>query len=179
MALSNWDTLALDESGRPTNGVFTSPLGIVVEIYKNWLYVRDSKGWESGGGYVEPTIMEIQHGSLSYKDVQISAIRGPKNGVYCVVQSAVYPTPIAGVCPTCQAKKGGWHGVKCPSFVRVKHLVMVGIGCYGYSESGDWLGVEAADKQLLYEWIHKSLEEPLEAVDVAAQIVDSLKTDGK
>lgn len=87
MALSNWDTLALDEKSKPTNGVITSPLGVEVEIYKNWLYIRDKKAWQKGGRYVEPTIATVQFGEMSYKDVQIHAVRGPKEGVYCVVEA--------------------------------------------------------------------------------------------
>src|SRR5271154_4408257 len=85
MALSNWDTLAVDEKGEPCSGSFVSPLGIEIEIYKNWLYVRDAKAWvESDHCFTNDTIMQIENGKLRYKDVEITAIRGPKNGVYCV-----------------------------------------------------------------------------------------------
>ncbi len=87
MALSNWDTLAIDHEGKSTNGVFISPLGVQVEIYKNWLYVRDEKAWQEGGSYIEPTIMHINEGNLHYKDVDILAKRGPQKGIYVLVYS--------------------------------------------------------------------------------------------
>ena len=75
MALSNWDTLAVNEKGEATNGEFTTrKKGVVALIYKNWMYVRDG----------ENMVMEIQHGEFSYKDLHVFAIRGPKNGIYVV-----------------------------------------------------------------------------------------------
>ena len=59
MALSNWDTFAVDEKGEPTDGRFTSALGVEVEIYKNWLYVRDEQAWRDGGRFVSPTVMSM------------------------------------------------------------------------------------------------------------------------
>lgn len=79
MALSNWDTLAVDEKGVSTNGVFISPSGVQVEFYKNWLYVREA---------VEKTPeLKVNAGDLSYKDVLIKAWRGPSSGVYAAVWS--------------------------------------------------------------------------------------------
>lgn len=87
MALSNWDTLALTHDGAASDGSFTSPLGIQVEFYKNWLYIRDPKGWRAGGHYLEPTVAEVTSGRLVYQDVTIEVLRGPQNGVYAVVWS--------------------------------------------------------------------------------------------
>lgn len=44
MALSNWDTMSMDEKGKTLSGEFVSPLGVKVEFYKNWIYVRESGG---------------------------------------------------------------------------------------------------------------------------------------
>ncbi len=85
MALSNWDTLALDEKSASISGAFKSPLGVVVEFYKNWLYIRDEKAWEEKGSFTKPTVMQVTSGELRYKDVNILALRGPQNGVYAVV----------------------------------------------------------------------------------------------
>jgi hypothetical protein len=122
MALSNWDTLALTAEG-PCNGAFTSPLGVTVEIYKNWLYVRDPEAWREGR-YTEPVIMEIQHGEVNYRDVCILAQRGPQNGVYVMVWSGYEWNPGADM--------------------------MVGCGVYGFSErQSDEVEVKPED----YQWL--------------------------
>jgi hypothetical protein len=115
MSLSNWDTMAFDEKGEPTNGVFVSKLGVCVAFYKNWLYVRDEKAWEEGGAYIKPTVMHVQSGDLHYKDVGIHALRGPQNGIFAVVYSG--------------------YGKEAPG--------MLGCGVSGY-EGDDWVGVTPA-----------------------------------
>lgn len=70
MALSNWDTFAMNEKGEPCKE-FKSPLGVEVEIYKNWIYIRDEAGWQEGGQFIKPTIMEIHSSIVRYKDVTI------------------------------------------------------------------------------------------------------------
>lgn len=124
MALSNWDTLAVDENGEPTNGVINSKGGVSVAIYKNWLYVRDKKAWRKGGDYINDTMMEVTEGELKYFDVKIMAKRGPKNGVYVIVET--------------------------PTFGEDRQI-MVGIGCYGYSddEVGTWCGIQQAEIDFL------------------------------
>lgn len=145
MALSNWDTLAVDEHGNPTNGVFVSPMGVAVKVYKNWLFVEDEKGWAKGGRFVEPIVMEVQVGHLVYKDVAVYAVRGPKIGIYFAV----------------------WVGHEARS-------AMLGIGCYGYKESEPeseeevpYLGIEHAEvehlKALLKAWA--------EACDIPEELV--------
>jgi len=85
MALSNYDSLALNEKGEPINGVITSPLGVTVEIYKNWLYIRDNKAWKKNGYFVKPTVMQINSGDITYQDLHILALRGPQGGIYVIV----------------------------------------------------------------------------------------------
>ena len=102
MALSNWDTWAINQDSKISNGVFKSELGFQIQIYKNWLYLQDTVSWQEHGGFVEPTIMELWDGELRYKNTQIIACRGPKNGIYCAVWSS---KPIN---------------------------LLTGIGCYGY-----------------------------------------------
>lgn len=134
MALSDWDTLAVDLQGNPTNGVFVSPADVRVSIYKNWVYVDDEKAWHEGCRYDKPCIMEIQHGYVQYMDVHIMAIRGPQEGVYVVV----------------------WH----ENYSNNKKEIngMVGCGVDGFI--GDkWVGVTEESKQYLKKWItgtHKS-----------------------
>ncbi len=105
MALSNWDTMALDEKGKPTNGVYTSPLGITFEFYKNWIYVRDK--------FVSPTVMEITEGKICYLDTDVLALRGPQNGVYAINHSG-YGENVKGMigCGVYGYDYEDWVGVK-------------------------------------------------------------------
>lgn len=148
MALSNWDTLAINEKGESTNGVFTSPLGVSVEFYKNWLYVRDEKGWQDGGAYIEPTVMEVMSGDLVYKDVHIVAKRGPKNGIYAVIWFHKY------------AKKKEDE----------KFGALVGVGCCGYSDSGEWVGIEKTEVDFLRAMLDEHMVE-----DLRDMMPDSMK----
>lgn len=129
MALSNWDTLAMTSDGEPSDGVFISPLGVKVEIYKNWLYVHDAEGWKEGGKYIEPVVMEIQDGNVQYKDVSVLVVRGPQEGVYVLV----------------------WSGYRYnDTFVG-----MAGCGVYGFDDSSEWVGVDRSSLQFLKKWIEE------------------------
>jgi len=91
MAMSNWDLMAVDTKGNPTDGKFKSPAGVEVEIYKNWVYVKDEKAWtEKGAQLNEPYIMQLSSGVLSYKDIDINAIRGPQNGIFIIVEHSKF-----------------------------------------------------------------------------------------
>jgi hypothetical protein len=114
MALSNWDTFAMDFKGNPSSGEFVSPLGVRVEVYKNWLYVKDEKAWRKGGHFVDGTVMQVTEGIIDYQDVHIAAVRGPQDGVYTVIWNDDYKHPAQGI---------------------------VGCGVYGYKEK-EWVGVE-------------------------------------
>lgn len=124
MALSNWDTLAVDENGAATKGVLESPMGVVVEFYKNWIYVSDKKAWREGGGFCKPVVAQVNAGHLDYQDVHIVAKRGPQNGIYAAVWV-------------------GWKDIKA----------MVGIGCYGYDDDSEWVGVQPESIQFLEDMI--------------------------
>lgn len=121
MALSNWDTLAVNEEGKSITGTFISPSGVVVEIYKNYIAVRDPQAWKEGCGFSEPTIMVVNEGNFTYKDVQILATRGPKEGIYLAVTSGHFSDKT----------------LKC----------MLGIGCYGF-DVDKWVGIE--DREIDY-----------------------------
>lgn len=114
MALSNWDTWALTHEGKPCEGSFTSPAGVEVELYKNWLYVRDPQAWRPGE-FCEPVVMEVTQGNIVYRDVHILAWRGPQGGVYAQVWT-------------------GWGTDDKP------YQGMVGIGAYGYN-GNEFVGV--------------------------------------
>lgn len=128
MALSNWDTLAVDLNGEPQAGSFTSPGGVEVRIYKNWIYISDPQAWREKGGFVKDTIMEIQHGTVRYHDVEIQAIRGPQYGVYVVCWHADHDSK-----PT-------------------KYTGMIGCGVEGY-EDENWIGVKPESVEFLQKWI--------------------------
>lgn len=124
MALSNWDTLAVDLNGEPQAGFFVSPGGVKVEIYKNWIYVHDAKAWREGGSFSKDTIMEISHGEIQYHDVEIRAVHGPQQGVYVVC----------------------WHRGKDG------HTGMIGCGVCGFDKE-DWVGVKPESVGFLQNWI--------------------------
>ena len=88
MSSGNWDLWVLNEKGEPTDGSFTSPLGVKVEFYKNWLYVGDERAWREGGRFMEPVVLNVHSGQLVYQDVDIWAVRGPQEGVYAAVWTA-------------------------------------------------------------------------------------------
>ena len=89
MALSDYDTLAVDHNGMPTDGVFVSPSGVTVSVRKTWLSISDPKSWRKGGAFMEPVVMNINEGDLTYQDVRIRAVLGRK-GIYAVVSSSAY-----------------------------------------------------------------------------------------
>lgn len=132
MALSNWDTLAVTHRGESCSGVFVTPLGVGVEIYKNWLYVSDRAAWRKGGGYKEPIVAKIVRGIIQYADLMVCALRGPQDGVYVVAWS-------------------GWdyEGAAQPL------TGMVGCGVYGYDDAGEFVGVRTESR----EWFAARLTE--------------------
>lgn len=151
MALSNWDTLALNEKGESIGGEFRSPLGVVVRFYKNWLYVNDAVAWVEGGSFVQDTVMQVQTGDFVYKDVRILATRGPQNGIYAAVYTTVYERPSPG-CDKCKVARGRYHADGCPDKVPTYVVGMVGCGVYGYS-SDEWVGVDEESRFHLGCWI--------------------------
>lgn len=154
MALSNWDTLAVNEKGEPTNGVFTSPLGVSVSIYKNWLYISDKTAWREGCGYVEHTVMEIMEGSIRYMDVHIEAKRGPQNGVYAVVWVEGYKYAPRDESTDHKLVEDAFDQTKYPD------RGMVGCGVYGFeNESGDWVGVKLSSLMWFRETMADQHEE--------------------
>ena len=106
MALSNWDTLAVNEKGESTTAVFKAR-GMVIEIYKNWLYIKRGKN---------QAFAHIEQGKLRLDGVEILAVRGPQQGVYCA-------------CWTQTFKKLKSGDNKCT----VK--LMAGCGVYGFKDT--------------------------------------------
>ena len=81
MALSNWDhfIMYLDEDKKELHP------DVDVELYKNFLYLRDKVGWTKDSPFIFPTIAQIYEVNMNYKGIEIKAVRGPQNGVYCAV----------------------------------------------------------------------------------------------
>jgi hypothetical protein len=155
MALSNWDTLAIDLDGNPTNGVFKSPKsGITVEIYKNWVYVRDAKAWHEGR-YVNDVVLEIQSGSLHYQEVSIEAVRGPQNGIYVACWTVDYNVKD-------EKGKAKYHG-------------MIGCGVYGFSDE-DWVGVTKESLEFLKDWITRK-HQVFDDAEIAFHVEDFVRSD--
>jgi len=129
VALSNWDTLALDQDGKPLGGAFASRSEVVVEVYKNWLYVSDKLAWREGE-FTCPVVMRIDHGLVRYRDVNILAARGPQEGIYALVWQSRYEEN------------------------KLVTTGMLGIGVYGYDDQV-WIGVQ---KESL-DWFRKEVLE--------------------
>ena len=115
MALSNWDCLAFDSAGSPCDGELVIPSGAAVTIYKNWLYVRHPSMWTANGGYIKPTIAEIQHGEINIAGFTIIAARHPdQNSVFVFAEHIEYPDK--------------------DDYSKQIPYRMAGIGCYGFMD---------------------------------------------
>lgn len=146
MALSNWDTLAIDLEGNPTNGIFISPKsGVKVELYKNWAYICDPKGWHEGGGYVKDVVGQVESGSLHYYDINIEAIQGPQNGIYVACWTVEWPPPKG------EERKPKYYG-------------MIGCGVYGF-EGEKWIGVSKESFDFLRSWISNIFDKEIATVN--------------
>lgn len=77
MAGGNWATFGQDH--------ITSEMGVTVGIYKNQLYVTDEKAWEAGSIFSKPTVMQVQSGNFTYKDINIYAERDYEDNIFVVV----------------------------------------------------------------------------------------------
>lgn len=108
MALSDWDTLAVDHNSAALAGYSKNHKGVGVEIYKNFLYIHDKEARQGFAplavagpideehtdlatkhyGFTSDVVMQVDHGILRYGGWSIYAERGPKNGVYVVAYSS-------------------------------------------------------------------------------------------
>ena len=134
MALSNWDTLMVDQNGKPIDGMWTSPAGVGIEVYKNWVHVHDQKAYIGGGyAYTEPIVMRITEGDIQYRDVSIVALRGPQNGIYICAWNTIYSDDYKSS-----------HDIGC-----------IGIGVYGFADNGKYLGVNKGSTKWYMKEINK------------------------
>lgn len=107
MALSNYDMFVMNHKGESCRGEFVSPLGVVVKVYKDWLYVEDKIGWQKNGNYGEPTVMEVNSSVLIYKDVNIICVQRPtkhcdNTTFFCVWSGWEHENTMNGIVGICQ-----------------------------------------------------------------------------
>jgi len=126
MALSNWDTMAWNAKGESTIGTFVCPDGVILEIYKNWLYIHDKKAWWQGMPFCKPVVMQISKGEIQYVGLSIYAERGPQESIFVYTKYHDYQSKIDD------------------SFF--------GIGCYGYVED-KWVGVLPSTVIQFKQWL--------------------------
>lgn len=101
MALSNWDTLAINQDNDSVSGYMKTEDGVTAEIRKNHLIVE----------FGEERIV-IENGNLSYHDLSISAVRGPQGGIYIACwERWEYKKFIVG-CGVYGFDDSDWVGVK-------------------------------------------------------------------
>lgn len=136
MALSNWDTLAIDHTSSPVEGSFAASSGeLSVDIYKNWIYIRSEEMWHEGSGFSCPTVMEIQEGVFRFGRVNALVVRGPSEGVYLCAWETTYVKDM-------------------PPMTRL----MAGMGIYGY-RGGEWVGVTEEHVTFLKQLIESKVAE--------------------
>lgn len=84
MSLFNWDdySVQLHPDGTVTKGfgVYNDPdLDVMVQVYKNWLYIRDKKTNE--------VIGTLYEGCFDCQGLAIQAFKGEQNGVYAYIHT--------------------------------------------------------------------------------------------
>lgn len=160
MALSNWDTLTIDQDHKSC-GEFCAN-GYVVAIRKNWIQVYDSS---------DKMIMTVQHGSLTLDGIEIHATRGPQSGIFCVVFSRNEDYDIDNIMIACGVygfKNEEWTGVSRESLEFLKAWV-------NKREHSD----EELEKELVEMWQELSLGASKEEEERIKSCIDVALTDMK
>jgi len=122
MALSSWDTMAFDSEGKPSGGSVDLPDGASLEIYKNWLYVKNPKLWRKGQQFTSHVIAQIEHGNVTVSGFEIHAVRHQaQDSVFCFASHREY---------TGKGKK---------KYDTHQDYYLAGIGCYGFKSEEEWL----------------------------------------
>lgn len=76
----------INETGKSVNGFGPTPEGVVVEVYKDWVYVSNAESPAdslSKGSFASHTVMHVHEGNIKYLDTVLSVGRGPTDEVYC------------------------------------------------------------------------------------------------
>lgn len=89
MGLSSYCTLAFDKKGKSSYGVLNGfSKGTSVQIYKNWIYVRDPRMHFDKGPYTDNVVASIEKGHLHLSEFQIYADRSKiQNAVFVLTQT--------------------------------------------------------------------------------------------
>ena len=131
MALSNWSTLTWDKDGKPSGSKLEAE-GVSVEIYKNWLYIRDENSWNEEFRYAKPTIMEMSEGQIKYHGFSIIARSGGNGELFVVAEY----------------NNRGY----------TEKSQLIGIAAYGYDRD-NYVGITDKVKEEFFNWIKTSRED--------------------
>ncbi len=143
--LSAWDTLSVDEQGRPMNGFGEeSPLGYNAQAILDMLYISHAKAgdWQLQHPWGQNVISVIRKGAAVTGDVHYAVRRGPRDGIMFAA----------------------WH-------LESRRLKgMVGITVTAQDSSGRWIGVLRGDinelQKTLVEWAKtNSIPAPFATID--------------
>lgn len=137
LKLSDWDVLALDERGQPTNAVTEPSLcGVRAEAYCNWVNVVDASLWREGSITPSPVVSTVMHGEISILDLTVVAERGPEHGVYFAAWFLYNGQPVG----------------------------MAGLACWGWGEGQVYRGVPASAVahlvKLINGWVNDKIVPP-------------------
>jgi hypothetical protein len=151
MALSNWDHAAWDKFGDPREGTLTFPRDIILEIYKDWLYIHDpnvkgsyftvdNKHVSVYSDHREKTILEVNEGKVYYKGIDVTVFRNEQHGTFI---HAIYDGSYTedGDCLECIP------------------IIFCGIGKYGFTDH-EWTGITESDVIAFTNWL-KKIKSPL------------------
>lgn len=126
MSLGNWAGLSINNEGKCENSI-PNYLGSTIEIYKNYILVRNEKLWQEEFGFVKPIITQIQEGDLKIAGFDIKAKRGMQKAVFLFTE---YYT------------KKDW----------TDKIYFAGLGCYGYVGDG-WVDVLPSTVKEFVNWL--------------------------
>ena len=141
MAIANYASWSIDERGLDAHCDFVSPMGIHVNIHKDFAYLDDPAAWTKLRADNPPHIVaEIHAGMLCYKDLHMCSRTTP-SGLFFLACWAFQP------------------GVKVETAATWEYIhALYGIGKYAF-EGNNYIGVTGEDIQAFYEWLDEQHEE--------------------
>lgn len=120
MALSNWDTFAMNEKSKSCEAIFKSPRGVVVKAYKNWLHIEDGTSHQNNNNISTSVIMTMYSGEITFRDTNIiCSFQEDENDedmnrtLFCI-WNPDYETKITkGICGICQFGDINHESIDC------------------------------------------------------------------